>query len=258
MAKLIIKKEKKEFIPELKRNVRVSKGELYYIKDISKDFHTKSGIISKKDLKKKDGSKILSSSKKEFTILSPTFIDKYLRMTRLAQMPLLKDIGLIIAETGINKTSKVIDCGGGSGGVASMLANLCKEVTTYEIKEEHVDIIKKNKQLLNLKNLKIKHQDACKGFKEKDVDLITVDIPSPWNIIAAAEKSLKIGGFFVVYTPTILQQADLVNTLANNEHFIILRTVELINREWKIEGRAVRPKSQSSVHSGFLTFSRKI
>jgi len=108
--------------------------------DISKDFHTKFGIIHKNDLKKKDGSKILSSNKKEFTILSPNFIDMYLRMSRLPQMPLLKDIGLIIAETGVNKGSKVVDCGGGSGGLACMLANVAKEVTTYEIREEHVSL----------------------------------------------------------------------------------------------------------------------
>jgi len=120
MAKLLIKKEKKEYIPELKRTVRTVKPEIYYVWDISKDFHTKFGIIHKNDLKKKDGSKILSSNKKEFTILSPNFIDMYLRMSRLPQMPLLKDIGLIIAETGVNKGSKVVDCGGGSGGLACL------------------------------------------------------------------------------------------------------------------------------------------
>ena len=258
MAKLLIKKEKKEFIPELKREITVSKGEFYYVKDISKDFHAKSGIISKKDLEKKDGSKILSSTKKEFTILTPTFIDNYKAMTRLPQMPLLKDIGLIIAETGINKSSKVVDCGGGSGGVACTLANICKEVTTYEIRKEHAEVIKKNKTLLNLKNLKIKNQDVYKGIKEKNVDVITVDLPSPWNVIETAEKALKPGGFLVVYTPNILQQADFVNTLKQNEHFLFLKTVELINREWKIENRIVRPKSHSSVHSGFITFARNL
>ena len=53
MPKILISKGKKEYIPELKREVTTRKALRYYVRDLSKDFHTKYGIISKKDLKKK-------------------------------------------------------------------------------------------------------------------------------------------------------------------------------------------------------------
>lgn len=256
MAKLLIKKEKKEYIPDLDREVTVSKFKQYYVQDVSKDFNTDYGVIKKKDLKKKG--KVKSDKKKEFVVVEAGFIDNYKRMSRLAQMPLLKDIGLIVAETGINKNSRIVDAGGGSGGISCFMAHLCKEVISYEIKKEHCAVIKKNKEFLGLKNLKIKNKDIVKGIDEKDVDLITLDMPSPWNALGQVEKALKQGGFLVVYSPTINQLADFVKVVHDKEGFIVHKNVELIAREWKIDKRSVRPKSQSSVHSGFLTIIRKI
>ena len=49
--KILAKKAKKEVVNG--REFVVSKERLYYVKDISKDFHAQEGIITKKDLKKK-------------------------------------------------------------------------------------------------------------------------------------------------------------------------------------------------------------
>ena len=37
-----------------------------------------------------------------------------------------------------------------------------------------------------------------------------------------------------------------------------IKTSELIEREWKLDGKVARPLSDSMVPSGFLTFVRKI
>ena len=52
MAKIAIKKGKKQFIDELNREVSIIKPASYYIADAAKDFHCTDGIIDKKDLKK--------------------------------------------------------------------------------------------------------------------------------------------------------------------------------------------------------------
>ncbi len=52
-------------------------GKSFYVKDISKDYHCQFGLIKAKDLKKKDGSTVKTNTKKEFTIFSASFIDKY-------------------------------------------------------------------------------------------------------------------------------------------------------------------------------------
>ncbi len=64
-------------------------------------------------------------------MFSPSFIDHYKRIQRKAQIVLLKDIGLIIAETGINKNSIVVDAGAGSGALCCFLANYVKKIYTH-------------------------------------------------------------------------------------------------------------------------------
>ncbi len=245
MAKILIKKPKKAIVGG--REFTIAKTKKYLITDLTKDFHTEYGVISKKDLSKTG---IIKTNKgKEFAIFDASFIDLYQKIKRLAQMPLLKDIGLIIALTGINKNSRIVDAGAGSGGIACFLAHIAKEVTTYEINEENLKVVKQNKEFLKLKNLKIKNKDICKGIDEKDVDVITLDLPNPWNAINSAQKALKIGGFLVNYSPCITSAAEFVNAIAKNENFIHLKTIELIGREWKIEKAAVRPASKQTIHS---------
>jgi len=189
-------------------------------------------------------------------LLNADFIDVYKKIKRSAQIISLKDIGAIIAYTGVNRNSKVVDAGAGSGALACFLAHICKEVTTYEIRDDFYNIVKENKERLGLKNLNIKKKDVFEGITERDVDLITLDLPDPWNALDAVNKALKVGGFLVSYSPTIFQVADFVNQLTDD--FIHLLTIELIKREWEIKGRKVRPITTQNVHTGFLSFVRKI
>jgi len=233
-------------------------GKTFYLKDTSKDFHCQFGLINKSDLKKKDGSIIKTNTGKELTIFSPSFIDSYKRIKRGAQIITRKDIGLIIAETGINKNSKVVDAGAGSGALACFLANICKEVTTYDIRDDFIKIVEHNKEFLALKNLKIKNKNFYEGIDEKNIDLITLDLPEPWEALETAKKALKVGGFLVSYSPTIPQVIDFVNAVKKEKSLTHLKTIELIQREWEIQDRKVRPITTQTVHTGFLSFCRKI
>ncbi|MFH0979153.1 MAG: rRNA adenine N-6-methyltransferase family protein [Candidatus Woesearchaeota archaeon] len=258
VKRILVKRAKKEFVKELDREFTVSKQKIYSVDDISRDFHTEYGSISKKDLQKKDGSKLKSSTKKEFIIFSPSFIDKYFRINRSAQIIPLKDIGFIVTETGIGKESLVVDAGAGSGALACFLAHLVKQVVTYEIRDDFYDIVRQNKQMLELDNLIVKHQDVYKKIDEKNVDLCTLDLPEPWKAIPSVRKALKVGGFLVVYNPSVSQIADFVNSINKDERFLYLKTIEVFERHWEVDGRKVRPKSQPIGHSGFLVFVRKV
>ena len=258
MKKLLIRKAKKEFIKDLGKEVTIHKPRTYYVEDITKDFHSTDGIIAKKDLKKKDGSKVKTNTNKEFTIITSSFLDDYMRMERGAQIVSLKDIGTIIAYTGINKASTAVDAGAGSGALSCFLARICKEVTSYKIRDDFKKKKKNNQKKLNLKNLKIKKKNIFHGIDEKDLDLVTLDLPDPWNAIFAVEKSLKIGGFLVSYSPTIPQVIDFMNIITKKKSFQHLRTTEIIKRDWEIDKRKVRPRTTQTVHTGFLSFVRKI
>lgn len=243
---------------QIKKILLTKQGKKFYVRDLEKEFHTQYGFVKKQDLKKKDGTAIKTNTKKELTIFSPSFIDIYRKIKRDAQIIPLKDIGLIIAETGINKNSKIVDAGSGSGALACFLAHLCKEMITYELRKDFINIVKKNIELLNLKNLKIKNKDIYDGISEKDVDLFILDLPEPWKAIESAKKALKIGGFLVSYSPSVPQTMDFVNTINKNKNFVHIKTSEIIEREWEVEERKVRPKSRGIGHSGLISFCRRI
>ncbi len=232
-------------------------GKKFYVRDLSKDFHTQFGYVKSKDLKKRKG-KVMTNTKNEMNIFEPSFIDVYRKLRRAPQIITLKDIGIIIAETGVNSKSKVVDAGCGSGALACFLANIVKEVVSYEIRKDFFKVAEENKKLLGLKNLKLKNKDVYKGITERNVDLITLDLPEPWKAVEHTDKALKSGGFLVSYSPTIPQVMDFVNEVSKNKNFIHVKTMEIIRREWDVRDRIVRPKTAIINHTGFLTFVRKI
>jgi len=232
-------------------------GKFFYVKDSSHDYHCQFGVVKAKDLKKKSGD-VETNTKKTLRIFNPSFIDHYRKIKRSPQIIPLKDVALIVAETGIDKDSVVVDAGAGSGGLCCFLAHIVREVTAYDIREDFLKVVEKNKEFLELKNLKLKNKSIYDGIDEKDVDIVTLDLPEPWKAIDNAKKALKHGGFLVSYSPTVPQVADFVNAISEDKEFMHLKTVELLEREWEIKGRKVRPLSQQIGHSGFITFIRRL
>lgn len=238
----------------MKRILLNKEGKKFFVKDISKNYHTQFGFFKAKDLKKEKG-KIKSSAGKEFLIFNPGFDDLYSRIKRGPQIIMRKDVGAIIAETGVGKKSKVVDCGVGSGALSCALGNIVKEVIGYEINKNFAKIAVGNVKMLGLKNVTIKNKD-CLKMNEKDVDLITVDLPEPAIILKKAAKSLKNGGRLVAYLPSMTQVISFVKKVKGD--FTYIRTMELIKRKWTIKGRIARPETKMLGHTGFLVFIRKI
>ncbi len=258
MTKILVKRQKKAFIEELGREVTTVKGKTYLVADASKDYQTSDGIIKKKDLAKKDGSTIQSSKGAEFIVFTAGFVDNLKKIKRLPQTMPFKDIGHIIATTGINQDSVAVDAGTGSGATAFALANICKKVTTYEIKQDYLENIKSNIAFLGLKNITLKEKDITQGIAEKNVDVITLDLPEPEKVIPHAAKALKVGGYLVIYTIQATQLQAVCTALQKNKQFLILKSCELIERLWKAEGKILRPHTMEIGHSGFITFARKL
>jgi tRNA (adenine57-N1/adenine58-N1)-methyltransferase catalytic subunit len=234
-----------------------STGRKFFYK--GQDLHTEYGFIKKEDIEAgKPGKKLLTNKNVEMTLLEPSFIDVYRRIKRMPQIIPLKDIGPIIAETGINRKSVVLDSGAGSGGTVCFLANIVKKVYTYDIRDDFLEVVKHNIEFLGLKNVKVKHQDVCKKISEKNLDLVLLDLPTPWEAIENAAKALKPGGFLISYSPTVPQVSDFVEAVKKNKSFVYLKTTETLERDWEFEERKIRPKSQQIGHSGFLSFCRRV
>jgi len=230
-------------------------GKKFLVKDLEEDFNTQYGIIVAKDLQSNKDS-ILSTKKEKFILFTPTFSDFWENLHRGPQVMIQKDIGLILSKTGINKESKVVDAGGGSGSLCLSLANTAKEVTVYEINPEHHAVIAKNLKLLGFNNLHLKQQDVYKGIEEKEVEVITLDLPEPWKVTESAEAALKEGGHLVVYLPNLPQVQQFILSTKGTK-ITVIETLELIERKWKIEDKIMRPEFEMLGHTGFLTFCRK-
>ena len=229
---------------------------IFLIKDLHDNFHTPFGTISKDDLL--SSKETIKSDKGDlFTSISPSFADLYQHLQRGPQIMIQKDIGMIIAKTGVNNTSRVVDAGGGSGSLCLSLANVCKEVIVYEINPEHFDVVQKNGKMMGLQNICLKQENVYKGISETNVDLVTFDLPEPWLAIEHAEKALKTGGWLVVYLPNLLQVKEFIDSTKKTK-IHVLETIELIERKWKIEDKIMRPEFEMLGHTGFLIFCRKM
>lgn len=236
----------------IKRVLLTDDNKYFYVRDISTDFHSHLGIIQKSELKKKHG-KVKTNRDKELSIFEPTQADLAKKIKKGAAIIITKDIGYILAETGMNKASKVLEAGTGSAALTIAMANIAKKIVTYEVNEKHYEISKHNIETLKLKNVTLKHKDLSE-CKDKEFDIVILDMPQPWDYLDIINKALKPAGFLVTYVPTIHQVMKQVEA-SNLKH---IKTVELIEREWHIEGRRVRPKSQILGHTAFLSFFRKI
>ena len=243
-----------------KRVLLIRKNESYLVKVGQGIFNTRSGTINLSELvKKKIGEEIETHLGKKFRIVEPNLKDFFEKaFKRGAQVILPKDAALILAYTGIKSNSKVIDAGTGTGYLAIFLANYLSEgkVITYEKDERFIKIAEENIKLSGLKNIILKKKDVTKGFDEKNVDLVTLDLKDVKKVINHAFKALKFGGFLAIYCPTV---DELLEVLDEIENFSFSKPViiESIVREWKYE-KTLRPKTKGLMHTGFLIFTRKV
>jgi tRNA (adenine57-N1/adenine58-N1)-methyltransferase len=239
----------------IKKILITKDNELIYIRDDSRDYHSHLGAIPKSELQKNSGI-IKTQTGAELKIINPTMHDQLKKIKRGPAIMLPKDIGYIIAETGLGKKDSVLEAGTGSGALTITLANIAKKVYSYEINETHFKIAKENIEQLGIKNISLKNKDVKES--NDDVDLIVLDLPQPWDYSEMIKNNLKNSGFIVTYLPTIVQVIKTVEEFNKIEEIKHMKTVEIIEREWHIEGQKVRPKSQMIAHTAFLSFFRKI
>jgi len=180
----------------------------------------------------------------------------YRRLKRGPQVILPKDIGIILSYSGVNKDSVCVDAGTGSGWLALSLAKVCKQVYSYELREDFIAIAEKNREMLNLDNITFKNKDVFKKIDEKEVDLVTLDLPDSQKALKNAYKALKPGGMVVGYLPHTEQVKAFVERL-NKEGFSDAYTVEVIVRDLLVRKEGVRPTNTGIWHTAYLTFARK-
>lgn len=186
-----------------------------------------------------------------------SFVDEMRKFKRGPQIITRKDAAAIVAETGLKPNWNCLDLGGGSGFLSIFLANLLTKgkIITYEIKKEHVKIIKENIEKSGFRNIKVVNKPA-ENFTGKNFDLITMDVKGAENITGKCFRALKKGGFLVAYSPHIEQQIECTKSM-EKAGFARIKTVENIQREWTSVHGFTHPVPSQVVHTGFMTVARK-
>ncbi len=234
---------------------------IYYVENIDKDYNTSFGNILKSDLEK-DGEIVKTNKGKEFYIFNATFMDSYGGLRKIAQTIPLKDLGFILARLGLNEDSVMVDTGSGSGGSACFLGMHVKKVYSYDINDKHLAQTKENIEYFGLKNVDCEKHNVYDSIPVKNVDAVLLDLPEPWKAVESVALALRVGGYIIAYCPQITQSQEFINTIMSskmqNGKFMQVSTVEIVERDWKVDGEIVRPRSLSNIHSGFISIVRKI
>jgi len=189
------------------------------------------------------------------TKIRPRLSEPLKRLKRGPAITIPKDFGLIVAYSGIDKNSKVVEIGTGSGFLTIQLARIVKKVTTYEKREEFAEIAQVNFDKLGLKNIKLKNKDGLKGIREKNIDLLVLDIANAEKLVGNSTKVLKKGAYLVAHCLSIEQSKALV--LECKKYLSDVFMLEAILREYDVNEVRTRPKHLGMLHTAYLVFAKK-
>ena len=254
--------------------MRFKEGDLVIIKD-KKDrssiqklrekgrFQTHLGLLNHSDIiGKEEGAALLTSTQQQVYVFHPTLNEFIQKMGRKTAIIHPKDIGVIILWSDIKPGSSIVEAGTGSGALLLALSRFAGDkghVYSYDNRPELQEIAAKNLEKFCGKmpaNVTLKQKDITAGIDEKNLDAIILDFSQPWEVIPEAKNSLREGGKFAAYIPTIIQAERLVRELDLTGCFMDTEVLEVLLRPWQIKGYSVRPLHRMVGHTGFMVFAR--
>ena len=206
------------------------------------------------------GDEVKSHLDHTFKIVKPNINDFIDLMDRRCSILLKKDIGLVLAHTGLGCGNRVVDAGTGAGAIALNFGNVVGDnghVYTYEIREDFAEVALKNINNFGIENITVKNQDIKEGIDEENIDVVFLDLPKPYEIFEDVWDCLNVGGWLVVYAPYIAQ-AEISHRIAKKLGFWDIEIIEIFERGLEVRPQGIRPKTRMVGHSGYLVFARKL
>ena len=236
------------------------RGKKYIFKE-GQDFESDLGIVHAEDVAAADvGDEVKSHLGHSFKIVKPNVNDFIDLMDRRCSILIKKDIGTVLAYTGLGAGHRVVDAGTGAGAIALNFSNIVGDsgrVFTYEIREDFAEVARKNIETFGVSNIEVKNQNVKDGIDEKNIDLVFLDLPKPYEIFEDVWDALNLGGWLVVYAPYI-NQAEISYRVAKKLNFYNIEILETLERGLEVRQRGTRPKTRMVGHSGYLLFARKL
>jgi tRNA (adenine57-N1/adenine58-N1)-methyltransferase len=208
------------------------------------------------------GSRVKLSTGVEAYVLKPTHADLTQLLERVTQVIYPKDIGLMIVLSGVGPGSRVLEIGVGTGYLTTFLANLVRPdglVVGYEIRPDYAEKAIRNLRRLGLdKYVVIKIGDAREGLEKLDggFDAVFIDIPDPWNVYPRLSEVAAPSAPVISFLPTVNQVIKVLEYLSGCNCATDIRIYETFLREYEVRKEALRPKTLSVVHTGYIVFFR--
>jgi tRNA (adenine57-N1/adenine58-N1)-methyltransferase len=207
------------------------------------------------------GSQVFSHLGNPFFLVQPSLGDLIIATRRTTQILYPKDIGFILVSMGIGPGQHVIEAGTGSGAMTTALAFAVGphgHVTSYEVRQEMQSLARENLSKLGLEDrVTLKLADIKKGFDERNMRALFMDIPTPELFITQVRETLTPGGFFGCIVPTLNQLMKLTPVL-HRENFTFVEICEIFLRYYKPVPARIRPTDRMVAHTGYLVFARPV
>lgn len=231
----------------------------------SETFHSDRGWIPHDAIiGRPEGSWVRSSLGLRYLALRPTLAEYVLEMPRGAQVIYPKDLAIILFWADVYPGCRVLEAGMGSAALTlALLRAVGSEgrVITFEQREEFARRALANIHVRvgEVSNLTVRFGPVEDGIvDEAPVDRVVFDLPEPWKLTELVAKTLRPGGIFLSYVPTIIQAQQTAEALRRERWWSLIETFETLMRPWNIEGQSVRPFHRMVAHTGFITVARRV
>jgi tRNA (adenine57-N1/adenine58-N1)-methyltransferase len=221
---------------------------------------THRGVINHDDLINKPwGSQVFSHLGSSFYLMPPALGSLLQDSRRNTQIMYPKDIGFILVTMGIGPGVKVVEAGTGSGVLTTALAWAVGpegHVTSYEVRPEMQNLARKNLAKLGLEDrVTLKLKDITLGLDERNVEVLYLDLPNPYDLLEQVYAAMMPGGFFGCILPTTNQVTRMISAL-HRYNFAFVDICEIMLRFYKANPNRLRPTDRMVAHTGYLIFAR--
>lgn len=231
-------------------------GREYYVRAGEGKLSTDLGMIDLAAVAElESGDTIQTHLGQSFTVLVPRPMDFFSHGKRTGAPMMPKDIGMVIAYTGMSRRDRVLDAGTGSGIAAIFFGGVADSVVTCEAREDFSKTAAGNIRDAGLSNVECRACDVL-DVSDGPFDVVHLDMMIEPKHVEHAYGLLRCGGYFATYTPFLEQTFCVMDTARRLFGDEAVMTFECMERELTRSARGTRPSTKVS-HTGYLTIARK-